>query len=81
MGILLAIGFGIILWAVMGDPITELPFGMQEPMQVFINNLVIAYNVFPPLETVMIVLSIALTVKVSMFVFKLVIQLLQIVRG
>jgi len=63
------------------DPVTELPFGLEEPAVFLINTFNILANTMPWLATVLNVFIIGLLVKVGLWVVDKMLDVLQLIRG
>lgn len=64
-----------------GQSVTELPFGLQEPMETFISGISSITYYMPWMQVIWEVFVLALTVKVAMFIYKQVLFFIQLARG
>jgi len=65
----LTIGVIFMLIALLADPVTELPWGLQQPLEVFANMFNILANTMPWLATVLNVILIGMFVKIALWIF------------
>jgi len=63
------------------EPVTELPYGMEEPMLFLVNTFNIIANTMPWMSTILTVFIIGLLVKVGLFILDKFLTLLAIIRG
>lgn len=77
-----AIAEGIyrVLDTLLPDIVTELPFGIQPYLEIFANQLSVAYSVLPPLETVVNVVLIGISVKIAIFLFHLIMKIIELIK-
>lgn len=74
--------FVIQLIAVLfADPVTALPWGIDEPFRIMVNTFNAIANIAPWLATVLNVFIIGLTVKVMLWVFSMTLWFIQLIRG
>jgi len=78
---LIIVGIVTLLYALASDPVTELPWGLHQPLTVFFNQLSLAYSHFPPLATLMNVIGIAITVKIAVWSFNMYLRIIEIIKG
>lgn len=61
--------------------VTELPWGLEEPLSIFMNQINTLITVFPPLEVIWQVFIIALTVKIAVISFEIAWRVITLIRG
>jgi len=61
--------------------VTELPFGMEEPLSVFISQINIIISVFPPMAVVWNVILIGISVKLTLVTLQVTWAILKFIRG
>lgn len=74
---------GVIIAFIMAftEPVTELPYGLEEPAVFLINMFNVIGNTMPWMETILTVFIIGVLVKVGLWVFDKFLIVLQIIRG
>jgi len=61
--------------------VTELPWGMETPLIIFMENLNTALNVFPPLQVIWQVILIGFLIKISLIGFDIFYKIVKLLRG
>jgi len=63
------IGVIMLIIGLLADPVTELPWGLQQPLEVFANMFNVIANTMPWMATVLNVILIGMFVKIALWVF------------
>lgn len=82
----IAVGFGFLAlvtlyWTAVYGTVTQLPWGMQEPFQTFMDNVNILRNMMPWMDELWKFIVYILIFEVAFFVYTKVWSIVKLIRG
>jgi len=70
-----------MVFSFLGDPVTQLPWGIDTPLSFFMTTINDIIYVMPWLEIVWTIFLLALGIKIAEFILQWVLYLIKLIRG